>query len=237
MSHPALAVISRAEPGRVLRPGLPRAVEVVLAAAGLALVSPLLAVASLAVVLDSPGSPFFVHERVGRDGRRYRLWKIRTMKAGIGPEVTAAGDERITRVGRFLRRLKVDELPQLWNVLVGDMSLVGPRPEAPAYVDLRNELWRRILSVRPGITDPVSLALRDEESLLAACGGDREGFYRDLLQPFKLRGYESYLEERTAGSDLRVILETALVAVRLLRRPAVTLEDVRGEPRKPDSPP
>ncbi len=208
------------------RTGLSRALEVVIAAAGLVAVLPLLVVASAAVAAETPGSPLFAQERVGRAGRRFRLWKLRTMRRGRGLELTAAGDERITRVGRFLRRWKVDELPQLWNVLVGHMSFVGPRPEVPAFVDPENELWRRVLSVRPGITDPVSLRLRDEEALLAACGGDREIYYRSVLQPFKLRGYDAYLRRRSAWSDLRVILETLLVASRVVHPPAVTPEDL-----------
>jgi lipopolysaccharide/colanic/teichoic acid biosynthesis glycosyltransferase len=126
----------------------------------------------------------------------------------------------------LLRAYRIDEIPQLFNVIRGDMSFVGPRPEVPAHVDPGSDLWRSILSVRPGITDPVSLRLRDEESLLAACEGDREAFYRDVLQPFKLKGYDAYLRQRTVWSDLRVILETVLVAGGLLRRPATTMEDV-----------
>jgi lipopolysaccharide/colanic/teichoic acid biosynthesis glycosyltransferase len=197
-----------------------------IAAAGLAVVLPLLVVASGAVVVETPGSPLFSQDRVGRFGRRFRLWKLRTMRRGGGLELTAAGDERVTRVGRVLRRWKVDELPQLWNVIVGDMSLVGPRPEVPAFVESGNELWKRILSVRPGITDPVSLRLRDEEELLAKCGGDREAYYRSVLQPFKLRGYDAYLRHRSAGTDFHVILETLLAASRLVRLPAVTPEEI-----------
>ncbi len=150
------------------------------------------------------------------------------MRAGDGPEVTVAGDTRVTRVGRVLRRLKLDELPQLWNVLKGEMSFVGPRPEVPALVDLTSETWRRVLSVRPGITDPVSLSLKDEEALLASVEGDRELFYRQVLQPFKLRGYVDYLERRTILSDLGVILMTVLSAARVLHLPAVTLAQLES---------
>ena len=192
---------------------------------------PFLLAAALAIALDSRGSPLFVQERVGRGGRRFLLWKLRTMKAGGGPEVTAAGDTRVTRVGRVLRRLKLDELPQLWNVLRGEMSFVGPRPEVPAFVDLADERWRRVLSVRPGITDPVALALKDEEALLATVAGDRERFYRERLQPFKLRGYLEYIQNRTPWMDLAVIARTMLAVVNLVRVPSVTkaeLESGRG---------
>jgi lipopolysaccharide/colanic/teichoic acid biosynthesis glycosyltransferase len=220
--------MSSVEAGTEPRLGLPRAVEVVIAAAGLVVVFPVLAVAAVAITAETRGSPFFLHERVGRGGRRFRLWKLRTMRTGDGPEVTAAGDERITRVGRVLRRLKLDELPQLWNVLAGDMSFVGPRPEVPALVDGSSDLWKRVLAVRPGITDPVTLALKDEEALLATVKGDHEVFYRKTLQPFKLRGYVDYFEKRTILTDLGVILRTVLSAAHVLRIPAVTLAQVES---------
>ena len=219
------------ETGRPPRGGLPRVVEILLSLGGLVVTSPLLLVACLAVVLDSAGPPLFRHERVGRGGRRFLLWKLRTMRAGDGPEVTAAGDSRVTRVGRVLRRLKLDELTQLLNVLKGEMSFVGPRPEVPALVDLTSETWKRVLSVRPGITDPVTLALKDEEALLAAVVGDRERFYRETLQPYKLRGYMDYIQKRTAWTDLAVIAKTILSVTNVVRIPSVTqaeLESGRG---------
>jgi lipopolysaccharide/colanic/teichoic acid biosynthesis glycosyltransferase len=190
--------------------------------------SPLVAVAALAIAIETAGWPLFSQERVGRGGRRFFLWKLRSMRAGDGPEVTAAGDSRVTRVGRVLRRLKLDELPQLWNVLKGDMSFVGPRPEVPALVDATSELWQRVLSVRPGITDPVSLALKDEEALLAAVGGDRERFYRETLQPWKLRGYVEYLEKRSAWTDLGVIVKTVLASAHILRIHPVTVSQIES---------
>jgi lipopolysaccharide/colanic/teichoic acid biosynthesis glycosyltransferase len=127
--------------------------------------------------------------------------------------------------------LKVDELPQLWNVLKGEMSFVGPRPEIPALVDLTSAAWRRVLSVRPGITDPVALALKNEEALLAAVRGDRERFYRETLQPYKLRGYVDYIQKRTAWTDVAVIARTILSVANVVRVPSVTkaqLESGRG---------
>ncbi len=223
------------ETERVPRGGLPRVVEILLSLGGLVVASPFVLVAGLAVVLDSPGSPFFLQERIGQGGRRFLLWKLRTMRAGDGPEVTAAGDSRVTRVGHFLRRLKLDELPQLWNVLKGEMSFVGPRPEVPALVDLTSETWKRVLSVRPGITDSVALALKDEEALLAAVPGDRERFYRETLQPYKLRGYVDYLDRRTAWADVALIARTILSLVNVVRVPAVTPAQIEAE-RGPDTP-
>jgi len=202
--------------------GLARGVEASLALAGLVAASPLLLLAGAAVAATSPGPVLFRQQRVGLGGRPFTLLKLRTMKvAPISPEgsqLTASGDSRITPVGRWLRRFKLDELPQLWNVVRGDMSLVGPRPEVPRYVDLADPLWRQVLSARPGLTDPVTLRLRDEEALLSGVE-DVEGFYRERLLPWKLRGYRDYLSRRSWISDLGVLGATALAVLRL-RRPA-----------------
>ncbi len=192
------------------RPGLPRAVEIVLAAAGLMVAAPLLALSSVAIALSSRGPVLFRQERVGLRGRRFVLVKLRTMRAASGSGVTARDDPRITGVGRLLRRTKIDELPELWNVLRGDLALVGPRPEVPEFVNLESSAWREVLSVRPGLTDPMTLRLRDEESLMAGVHGDRLQYYRDILQPEKLRGYSEYLRSRTWRSDLAILAETAV---------------------------
>lgn len=190
--------------------GLPRAVEVAAAALGLLAATPLILAGGLLTCLTSRGFPFFRQERVGRAGRRFTLYKLRTMRSGAaGPAVTARDDARITSVGRLLRRTKIDELPQLWNVLRGDMALVGPRPEVPRYVDLSDPAWRRVLEARPGVTDPVTLGLRSEEDLLGSVSGDRELFYLRELQPRKLKGYVQYLEHRTWRSDIEILLQTA----------------------------
>jgi lipopolysaccharide/colanic/teichoic acid biosynthesis glycosyltransferase len=133
---------------------------------------------------------------------------MRTGSEGI--PLTASGDARLTSVGRFLRKLKLDELPQLWNVLRGDMSLVGPRPEVPYFVDINDSRWQEILAVRPGLTDPVTLVLKNEEELLARGPGDHETFYRTTLQPLKLQGYISYLRRRTLWGDVRILLHTVV---------------------------
>jgi len=188
--------------------GLPRFVEATAAAAGLLLAAPLLLLSGLVVVATSRGPALFLQTRSGRGGRPFVLFKLRSMREASGPQVTARGDPRVTRFGRFLRRTKLDEVPQLWNVLRGEMSLVGPRPEVPRYVDLENPLWKRVLAVRPGMTDPVSLLLRNEEEILGQAEGDRERFYRETLLPFKLRGYVRYLARRSAWSDVRVLFQT-----------------------------
>jgi lipopolysaccharide/colanic/teichoic acid biosynthesis glycosyltransferase len=152
-----------------------------------------------------------------------------------GPEVTASSDKRITPVGRLLRRTKLDELPEFWNVIKGDMSLVGPRPEVPRYVDTQNPMWERVLETRPGITDPMTIRLRNEEELLAQVQGDKEWFYLNILLPFKLRGYLEYLSRRNWRSDVKVLANTALrVLVPSLERPP-TFNDISG--LKPDHTP
>lgn len=189
-----------------------------MASVGLLLASPVVALAMLAVVLTSRGPALFRQTRVGRGGEPFALLKIRSMRrVPGGAQITASGDRRVTPVGRLLRRFKLDELPQLWNVVRGDMSLVGPRPEVPRYVDEDDPLWRTVLASRPGLTDPVTLALRDEEAILAAAPGPPEDFYRDVLLPYKLRGYADYESSRTPWSDLGILVQTLLAIIGLRR--------------------
>src|SRR6185369_2919754 len=204
-----------------IKEGLPRVLELALVMAGLALVSPLILIAMVAIRVTSSGPAIFRQQRFGKGGRLFVLYKLRTMhRAGAGPQVTSGDDKRITRVGRILRKTKVDELPELWNIIMGDMSLVGPRPEVPRYVDLTDPAWNRALRAKPGITDPVTLGLRNEESLLASVEGDREKFYREVLLPLKLEGYIKYLHRRNWWSDLRVLYLTLMVVIRPQRAPA-----------------
>ena len=194
------------------RAGIPRPIEAALAAVGLLVCLPVLVALIVMIRLTSRGPALFKQTRAGLNGRPFVLVKLRTMRAaGSGPQVTASNDDRITALGRILRKTKLDELPTLWNVVVGDMSLVGPRPEVPAYVDLNNPAWRAVLNAKPGVTDPVTIYLRNEEALMAACTGDRETFYLDNLQPLKLRGYISYLSKRSWLTDVSVLLGTAVV--------------------------
>jgi lipopolysaccharide/colanic/teichoic acid biosynthesis glycosyltransferase len=198
-----------------------RAVDVIGSIVGLTVSLPVLAVAALLIRVESDGPALFSQERVGRRGRPFRILKLRTMRpdtTGNALPVTAGNDPRITSVGRLLRRLKVDELPQLVNVLRGEMSLVGPRPEVPQYVALYPvDLRAEVLSVRPGITDPVSLRFRDEQSLLAR-QADPERYYLDVLMPEKLALSAEYVRKRTLRSDLSIVVAT--VTTLLLGRPA-----------------
>lgn len=208
--------------------GLPRWFEGAFAAGGLVALSPVFALCALLVRLTSSGPAFFRQQRVGRSGKMFTLYKFRTMVMGQnGDLITARRDRRITRAGRFLRRLKLDELPQVYNVLRGDMSFVGPRPEVIDYVDFTNPLWREVLSARPGITDPVALRLRNEEALLATAL-NKDKFYREVIQPYKLNGYVEYLRIKSTRNDLRVIRQT-LTAIFLPGRisPPPTLSEIQ----------
>ena len=191
---------------------LKRGLDLTVAALGLALLAPLFALVALCIRLDSTGPVFFRQERVGRGGSIFRIHKFRTMVAdapsrGLG--ITVGEDVRITRVGRWLRRSKLDELPQLIDVLAGHMSLVGPRPELPRYVALYPaDLRSQLLQVRPGITDPASLQFADEAALLAA-STDPERQYLEVLLPAKLRLSVDYARRATLISDLGVLARTA----------------------------
>ncbi len=194
-----------------------RAFDVLAAAVGLVLLAPVLVVIALLIRLDSPGPVFFRQERVGRHGHPFRIHKFRTMRTDAeraGGLLTIGHDPRITSIGRLLRRTKLDELPQLIDVVRGPMALVGPRPEVPRFVAKYSDAQRRVLDVRPGITDPASIEYRDEAALLGAVD-DPERVYIETIMPAKLDLNLAYLERRTLTSDVGVILATI---ARLLRR-------------------
>ena len=191
-----------------LQPALGRFFDVACAAAGLVLIFPVLVGIALVILLDDGRPALFSQVRVGRNGKTFRIWKFRTMRAGSqGSAITAAGDQRVTKAGAVLRKFKLDELPQLFNVLSGDMSLVGPRPEVPEHVQLQTSTWRTVLQVRPGITDLASLLYRDEEGILAA-SADPNSYYRESVLPAKLRLNLAYLHARSFWRDLRLIFLT-----------------------------
>jgi lipopolysaccharide/colanic/teichoic acid biosynthesis glycosyltransferase len=194
---------------------LKRAFDVAGSAAALALLLPVFVVIACTVWIESGRPVFFAQIRVGRGFRPFRMWKFRSMRPDpAGPSITVAGDGRVTRVGAVLRALKLDELPQFWNVLKGDMSLVGPRPEVPAYVGLYPERYAAVLAVRPGITDLASLAYRHEEKLLAA-EPDPHRFYCEVLLPEKLRLADQYIQQQSFGLDVRILIRTFAAALNL----------------------
>lgn len=191
-----------------------RSLDIACSGAGLVLLSPLLAVVALAVRFSSQGPALFRQRRVGRDGRAFDILKFRSMRPDVGgPAITASGDRRVTSLGRFLRGTKLDELPQLWNVLVGDMSLVGPRPEVPEFVARFPADYARILAVRPGITDFAALEYLDEEAVLAS-SADPESTYLERVLPAKIAFYHRYLERMSLRTDLGILMRTVAALLR-----------------------
>ena len=176
------------------------------------LFAPLMLFSVLLVILSSPGPLFYMQKRVGRNGEAFSIIKFRTMTVGAdkcGPSVTSADDVRITPVGRFMRRTKLDELPQLFNVLRGDMSLVGPRPQVPRFVDeFHSDLKDVVLSVPPGVTGITALCFRNEEKMLEQID-DRERYYIDHIMPVKLKLDAWYVRNRRLSADLFLLAATA----------------------------
>ena len=188
-----------------------RTLDLILSLVGLALLWPLLASLALWVKLDSPGPVLYRGKRVGKDGEPFHMYKFRTMAEGAerrGPAVTYRDDPRITRAGRFLRRTKLDELPQLLNVVKGEMSLVGPRPEDPTYVAFYDEKQRQVLSVKPGITGPTQLEYRDEASMLDGDSVDAD--YVTRIMPEKLKLDLQYVSTRSLIMDLGILWRTGM---------------------------
>lgn len=189
-----------------------RLLDRVAAAVGLVALAPVMVLIAVAVRASSPGPALYRARRLGRGGVEITVYKFRSMRvdSGDGPRVTAAGDPRVTRVGRILRRTKLDELPQLINVVRGEMSLVGPRPEDPSYVDLSDPAYRELYRYPPGITGPASLAYRNEEDVLAelmVSGLDTDEAYRALARR-KLEIDLEYLRRRTLRSDAAIVVKT-----------------------------
>ncbi|MFO7609420.1 MAG: sugar transferase [Candidatus Krumholzibacteriia bacterium] len=204
---------------------LKRIIDIVGSAAGLVALAPLFAVVAGAVKLTSEGPVFYRQVRLARGGREFRIFKFRSMVDGAerrGARITRAGDDRVTPVGRFLRRHKLDELPQLINVLVGDMSLVGPRPEVPEFIAHYPAEFARVLTVRPGVTHRATQLFRNEEELLGRAAEPRT-FYVERILPRKLAIYLADLDRTSALDDLRTILDTIFN-----RSAAIELEFVAG---------
>ncbi|WP_163560406.1 sugar transferase [Halomonas sp. NO4] len=188
-----------------------RTFDFVLSAFGLVLTGWLILLAWLAASLDTRSNGFFTQQRVGKDGKRFTVVKIKTMRPSreLTTTVTRSGDPRITPLGRIFRKTKIDELPQLWNVLLGDMSFVGPRPDVPGFADKLTGEERCLLSIRPGITGPATLKYRNEEALLAAAD-DPEAYNREVIWPDKVRINLEYIRDWSLAGDLRYIWQTVV---------------------------
>jgi lipopolysaccharide/colanic/teichoic acid biosynthesis glycosyltransferase len=201
---------------RLLDAAAKRGMDLALAGAGVAVSWPVMVLIAAAIAIEDKDSPFYIQERVGKNGRTFRLLKFRTMAQRpadeAGPEITIGEDPRITKVGEFLRGARLDELPQLFNILLGDMSVVGPRPEVPRYVAYYDEEQLAVLMVRPGLTDPATLAYRHEAERLSQ-SDDPEGLYIEQIMPEKLAMNLTYLAERNTLKDMQVFLRTVVTVL------------------------
>lgn len=193
-----------------------RIFDIVISFFGLVVLSPVLIIVALIIVIDDPGPVFYRQLRVGRYGRDFRIFKFRSMRVNAdkaGLITVGDRDPRVTRAGYYIRKYKIDELPQLLNVLIGDMSLVGPRPEVRRYVDLYTDEQRRVLSVRPGITDYASIEYVDENRLLAA-SDDPDSTYIHEIMPAKIALNMRYINHPTLGEYLRILFLTIKAILR-----------------------
>ena len=201
---------------RKMQLALKRLMDIVISGSALAVIWPVLLLVALAIKIDDPGPVFYRQVRVGRGGKTFRIFKFRTMVVDAdkkGLAITVGRDNRITRVGAILRKTKLDELAQLINVLVGEMSFVGPRPEVQKYVDMYTPYQRQVLLVRPGITDYASIAYRNENDMLAGAE-DPERMYIDVIMPDKIELNMKYLREISPVADIRLILGTLAAVVK-----------------------
>jgi lipopolysaccharide/colanic/teichoic acid biosynthesis glycosyltransferase len=212
-----------------------RVLDILAACVLLVLMSPIFVIIAIRIKRSSPGPVFFRQVRVGRHGVHFEIFKFRTMKADShrsGPQITSSDDTRVTPLGRRLRNLKLDELPQLFNVLLGEMSLVGPRPQVPKFVDEFDPAYRSIvLAVKPGITGPTQLKFRNEEALLKG-RPDRERYYIEKVLPVKCALDVEYVNRQSLRFDLGVLMTTGTLLViatakRIMRKGVEPVEDVK----------
>ena len=201
---------------RKLQLVLKRLMDIVVSGGALLVLWPVLLLIALAIKIDDPGPVFYRQVRVGKGGKTFRIFKFRTMVVDAdkkGLAITVGRDSRITRMGAFLRKTKLDELAQLLNVFTGEMSFVGPRPEVPKYVDMYTPYQRQVLLVRPGITDYASIAYRNENDLLEGAE-DPERMYIDVIMPDKIELNMKYLREISPIADIRLIFKTIVAVIR-----------------------
>jgi lipopolysaccharide/colanic/teichoic acid biosynthesis glycosyltransferase len=194
-----------------------RLFDIIVSAVGLVILSPILLVVSVCILFESGRSVIFKQERMGKDWKRFNIYKFRTMVPGSAfqqPGCTTTNDTRITRMGRFLRRYKLDETPQLFNVLKGDMSFVGPRPELPKFADHYSGIYNEILQIKPGITDIAAIKYRNENVLLnGVCSDELERVYLSEILPKKLEYSMEYLKRRSFYYDLKLIFQTIFIVI------------------------
>ncbi len=188
--------------------------ERLLAFIGIIILLPIFLIIGFLILILDEGSILFSQKRVGLNGKIFRLYKFKTMKKNKNKiQITALNDPRITPLGKILRKFKLDELPQLFNILLGDISFVGYRPEVPKYVDMNNKFFIDVLSYKPGITSPITLEFRNEEELIQNCKIDKELFYVEFVLPYKLHKACKFNKERNIYKDFFVILKTILYII------------------------
>lgn len=195
---------------------LKRSFDIIISVIGLLFLVPIFLIIAIVIKIDSKGPVFFKQIRVGKNGREFKIFKFRTMKENAekkGMQITINGDSRITKSGYFLRKYKIDELPQLINVLIGDMSFVGPRPEVPKYVAMYDENQRSILKIRPGITDIASIKYRDENSILAKSEDPEQTYIQDIM-PRKIELNIKYIKNMSVLYDIGLIIKTISKVIR-----------------------
>jgi lipopolysaccharide/colanic/teichoic acid biosynthesis glycosyltransferase len=189
---------------------LKRLFDIFLSFLGIIICFPLFIIAAILIKLDGSGPILFKQERIGKDFKTFKIFKFRTMEDNAeknGPKITSAKDNRITRIGKYLRKYKLDELPQLFNVLRGEMSFVGPRPEVEEYVNIFESDYKRLLRIRPGITDPASIKYSNEERILAVADNWEEEYRKNIL-PEKIKLSLHYVDNHNLITDLKLILRT-----------------------------
>lgn len=189
---------------------LKRLLDIISSCVVLLLLCPIFLVIAIIIKIDSYGPVFFPQIRVGKNFKPFRLYKFRTMVSDApekGPAITVVNDPRITKIGRFLRRTKIDEFPQLFNVIKGDMSIVGPRPEIAKYVEMFQNEYKEILQIKPGITDYATIEFRDEEGILKKYSNTETGYIKEVL-PVKIELYKKYLRDKSLFTDLKLIFLT-----------------------------
>lgn len=190
-----------------------RIFDIVATMIGSAILLPIIIPIALWIKLSSKGPLFYIQKRVGKDFKEFNLYKFRSMIVDadrVGPSVTSGDDTRITKIGKIIRRTKIDELPQLLNVLKGDMSLVGPRPEVMKFVEEKKEEYKKVLSVKPGITDNAAIEFRDEETIMEQYK-DKEKAYIEIVLPQKIELYYNYIDTISFTKDIKLILKTLKV--------------------------
>ncbi len=190
-----------------------RVFDIVASVLGIIILLPLYLYIAIWIKLSSKGPIFYIQKRVGQGGKEFNLYKFRSMVVGAdkrGPGVTSSDDPRVTKVGKFIRDTKIDELPQLFNVLKGDMSLVGPRPELKKFVNAKAKEYEKVLSVKPGITDNAAIAFRDEEKIMSKYS-NKEKAYIDIVLPQKIALYYEYIDNISLINDIKLILKTLKV--------------------------